>query len=31
LWVPEAMAEAMKPVREAIAQWVARVGAEGKA
>jgi ketose-bisphosphate aldolase len=31
LWVPEAVSEAMKPVREAIAEWIVRVGAEGKA
>jgi len=30
LWVPEAMAEAMKPVREAIAEWIVRTGAEGR-
>jgi ketose-bisphosphate aldolase len=31
LWVPEAVGEAMKPVREAIVEWIVRVGAEGKA
>ncbi|MBD3240523.1 MAG: ketose-bisphosphate aldolase [Chitinivibrionales bacterium] len=31
LWIPEAVGEAMKPVREAVAEWIVRVGAEGKA
>lgn len=30
-WVPEAMGAAMKVVREAIAEWIVRTGAEGRA
>jgi tagatose 1,6-diphosphate aldolase GatY/KbaY len=30
-WVPMAVAEAMKPVRRAIEEWIVRVGADGKA